>query len=207
MEHLEIELKFFISNLDAVRCRLRNLGAACIGQRTFEHNVRYETEDGRLLKKKCLLRLRKDRSTTCTFKSPPQEASNQFKIYRELEVTVNDFATMDAILNALGYFGCQVYEKWRETWQLKDATLCMDIMPFGSFLEIEGSHDPIMQIANKLDLPWKHRILFSYLGIFEVLRKKEGLPFTDVTFDNFKTVSIPFDRYLHLFQAGDTGGK
>jgi adenylate cyclase class 2 len=207
MEHLEIELKFHIPNQAALRGRLQDLGAACIGQRTFEHNIRYETEDGRLLKNNCLLRLRKDQSTTLTFKSPPPEADARFKIHRELEVRVSDFGTMDAILNALGYFSCQVYEKWRETWQLNDATLCMDTMPFGRFLEIEGSPDTILQIVHVLELPWKHRILSSYLGIFEILREKEGLPFNDITFDNFKTAGISFDRYAHLFEAGDPFGK
>jgi predicted adenylyl cyclase CyaB len=102
MEHLEIELKFHLPNLTALRGRLLDLGAVCIGQRTFEHNIRYETEDGRLLKNKCLLRLRKDQGTTLTFKSPPPAGDTRFKIYRELEVSVNDFDTIDAILNALG---------------------------------------------------------------------------------------------------------
>lgn len=46
MEHLEIELKFYISQLHTLRERLQNLGAVCIGQRTFEHNLCYEAEDG-----------------------------------------------------------------------------------------------------------------------------------------------------------------
>ena len=207
MNHLEIEIKFYFSSFDTLRGRLLDLGATCIVQRAFEHNVRYDTEDRRLLKNKCLLRLRTDPDTTLTFKSPPPEADTQFKIYRELEVRVNDFDTMEAILNALGYFRCQVYEKWRETWQLKDTTLCMDTMPFGRFLEIEGSPEPIMQMVNDLELQWGHRILSSYLGIFEVLRKMERLGFTDVTFDNFKTVSIPFDRYRHRFEAGHAGDQ
>jgi adenylate cyclase class 2 len=109
-------------------------------------------------------------------------------------------------LNALGYIRCQVYEKWRETWQLSDATICLDTMPFGRFLEIEGSPGTIMRIVHDVELRWEHRILSSYLGIFETLREKERLPFSDVTFDNFKTISIPFDRYAHLFEAGDGGG-
>ena len=207
MEHLEIELKFVIHDLSGLRGRLQDLGAACIGERTFEHNIRYETEDGRLLKNNCLLRLRKDQGTTLTFKSPPPATDARFKIHRELEVSVSDFDAMDAILMALGYFRCQVYEKWRETWQLNDATLCVDTMPFGRFLEIEGSPDTILQIVHALGLRWQHRILSSYLGIFEILREKEGLPFSDITFDNFKTVSISFDRYAHLFEAGDPFGK
>ena len=202
MEHLEIELKFHTPDPAALRGRLQALGAACTGHRTFEHNVRYETEEGRLRNHNCLLRLRKERGTTLTFKSPPQEASKHFKICRELEVSVSDFDTMEAILNALGYFRCQVYQKWRETWQLNGATLCLDTMPFGSFLEIEGSPEVIRRIARDLGLRWEHRILSSYLGIFEILREKEGLPFSDVTFDNFQTVSIPFDRHGYLFEAG-----
>lgn len=207
MEHLEIELKFIMPNRSGLRDRLLDLGAACTGKRTFEHNIRYETADGRLQKNNCLLRLRKDQGTTLTFKSPPPTTDTRFKIHRELEVSVGDFDAMDAILNALGYCRCQVYEKWRETWQLNDATLCLDTMPFGRFLEIEGSPDTIMQNVHALGLNWKRRILSSYLAIFEILRDKAGLPFSDVTFDNFNTVNIRFDRYASLFEAGDRGGQ
>ena len=100
MEHLEIELKFYVSDFESLRARLTNLGAVRTGQPALEHNIRYETEDDRLLENKCLLRLRKDRQTTLTFKLPPPEKDDRFKVYRELEVSVSDFETMDAILNA-----------------------------------------------------------------------------------------------------------
>jgi adenylate cyclase, class 2 len=202
MEHLEIELKFFISHLDRLRDRLAACGAVCIAARAFEHNVRYETDDDRLQHDRCLLRLRRDRQVTLTFKSPPPETDARFKIYRELEVRVDDFETMDAILRALGFQRRQVYEKWRESWQLNGTTLCLDTMPFGDFLEIEGSPEPIMKIVRGLGLCWEKRILASYLSLFAVLREKEGLRFDDVTFGNFESVSIRFDRYLHLFESG-----
>jgi adenylate cyclase class 2 len=202
MDHLEIELKFYLADFHTLRAHLLDLGAVCIGPRTFEHNVRYETEDGRLLKNNSLLRLRKDQGTTLTFKSPPLKADPRFKVYRELEVRVNDFDTMDAILRDLGFLRRQVYEKWRETWKLNDTTLCMDSLPFGNFLEIEGSPEPIIRIVHDLGLRWDERILSSYLGMFAVLRKKELLPFSDVTFNNFETVRIPFEHHRHLFEAG-----
>ena len=205
MKHLEIELKFFVSDFGPLRDKLRQLGAVCTGERTFEHNVRYETEDDRLLKNRCLLRLRKDRRTTLTFKSPPPEADNRFKVYRELEVSLSDFDTMDAILNALGFYRRQVYEKWRETWQLDDAVLCLDTMPFGSFLEIEALPDPIMRWVRNLELVWEHRILANYLGMFSTLKRKEGWSFTDVTFANFVDVGLSFERYRHLFESGNEG--
>jgi adenylate cyclase class 2 len=205
MDHLETELKFFVADFGALRERLRKLGASITAARTFEHNMRYETEGDRLFKRKCLLRLRKDRQTTLTFKSPPPEADKRFKVYRELEVQVSDFDTMDAILKALGFFRRQVYEKWRETWQLSDAVLCLDEMPYGSFLEIEGQPDAILQIVCDLGLAWEQRILANYLGMFATFQEKEGWNFADVTFDNFSGVLFSFDRYRHLFEAGKDG--
>ncbi len=201
MEHLEIEIKFNVSDFYDLRSRLMDMDATCIGQRTFERNVRYDTEDSRLLEKGCLLRLRKDTDITLTFKSPPGVPETEYKVYRELEVTVNDFDAMDALLKNLGFAPRQIYEKWRETWRLDGEIICMDTMPFGRFLEIEGSPEPIKRLAGKLGLSWEHRILQSYLEMFSVLRKMEGLDFIDVTFDNFRSVRIPFDRYRSRFEA------
>ena len=206
MEHLEIELKFYLSDPDALRARLPGLGAVRTGRRIFETNVRYDSDDDRLKKHGCLLRLRKDRDTILTFKSPPKDPDPRFKVYRELETRLDDFNTMDAILEALGFKRRQAYEKWRETWQLEGADLCLDTMPFGSFLEIEGPPDTIPRIAGALGLSWHHRILGNYLGIFSVLREREGLTFTDLTFENFKSVDLSFDEYRRLFESGDPPG-
>lgn len=205
MDHLEIELKFYVSSFDALRYSLKDLGGVCLMPNTFEHNVRYETADEQLLKNNCLLRLRRDRNTTLTHKSPPPVADTRFKTYRELEVRVDDFDTMDAILQTLGFLRRQVYEKWRETWQLSGTILCMDTMPYGRFLEIEGEPEPIVEMVHKLGLAWEKRILSNYLAMFALLQEKEGLSFIDVTFDNFNTVTIPFDRYRHLVEAGHDG--
>ena len=203
MEHLEIELKFFVSGFESLRKRLQEIGATCVDHNTFEYNVRYETPDERLRKTSSLLRLRKAQGTTLTFKSPPAAADKRFKTYRELEVKVDDFDTLDAILQALGFHRRQVYEKWRETWQLGVTMICMDTMPYGRFLEIEGSPAAIMSMVDVLGLWWHRRILNSYLAIFELLQKKEGLPFNDLTFDNFRHANIEVDHYRHLFEVGD----
>lgn len=207
MEHLEIELKFFIADLPSLRQRIATHGAHLTLPRTFEHNVRYETQDARLLKNRCLLRLRQDRATTLTFKAPPLQDDPRFKIYRELEVRVSDFATMDAILVALGFSHRQIYQKWRETWQLDGAMLCLDEMPFGTFLEIEGAPDTIRRVVATLGLAWPQRIRANYLKMFETLADAEQLPFRDVTFENFANREIDFDRYRHYFEAGKSTGK
>lgn len=194
MEHQEIEVKFYLTDLLEIRNRIEKLGATSRG-RVFETNIRYEDKTSGLIKTGRLLRLRKDGRTTLTFKSKPEtgqlEAQDrQFKVHRELEVEVDDFDTMSAILNELGFHREQVYEKWRETFEIDETIFCLDSLPFGDFLEIEGGRDDITTYAARLGLRWDDRILENYLGLFELLRRQYRLSFNDVTFDNFSNLQI-----------------
>jgi hypothetical protein len=74
-------------------------------------------------------------------------------------------------------------------------------MPFGVFLEIEGEKARIREVADRLGMAWKERILFNYLEIFEIICQKEGLSFKDVTFENFKTADTKVEAYLPLLYA------
>jgi adenylate cyclase class 2 len=150
----------------------------------------------------------KDKATSLTFKSPPPAGTDpRFKVARELEVRLDDFDTMDAILRALEFQPRQIYQKWRETWRIHQALVCMDTMPFGRFLEIEGLPDTIIRLANDLGLRWERRIRANFLGMFAALKERERLPFDDLTFDNFGSVSISFDRHWRHFEAGSDDGQ
>ena len=202
MKQLETEIKFYLIDLPPLRQRIINLGAQSRG-RFFESNVRFEDSARTLRKKKSLLRLRRDRKVRLTYKSTPPEASSQFKIMTELEVAVSDFDTMHLILEALGFHREQIYEKWRETLVLDHTQFCLDSMPYGDFLEIEGQKQDILYFAAQLGLHWDQRILLNYLHIFEILRNNLNLNFSDVTFDNFKNIEVDLSAYLDLLVAGD----
>ena len=201
MKQLETEIKFYLTDLSSIRQRILDLGAEPRG-RYFESNVRFEAPGQALKKKKSLLRLRQDQKAKLTYKSTPPESDNQFKIMRELEVEVSDFDTMHLILEALGFHHEQVYEKWRETLVLDQTQFCLDSMPYGDFLEIEGPKQDIKNVAAQLGLRWNQRILLNYLHIFEILQKNLNLDFSDVTFDHFKRIEINLIDYLELLVAG-----
>ena len=201
MEPLEIEVKFYLEDRKAVRETILDLGAESRG-RFFESNIRFEDRDKSLVKRRCLLRLRRDDRVRLTFKSEPEEKDPRFKVYRELETEVGDFETMESILAALGFFPDQRYEKYRETLVLEDTQFCLDEMPFGDFLEIEGAKHEILRMVAALGLNWEERILFNYLKMFETVKQKENLRFNDLTFDNFDGVSVDFSRHLSLFTEG-----
>lgn len=200
MEHIETEVKFILSDVQSIRERIVELGVDVKG-RVFETNIRFEDIDESLLRKKSLLRLRRDANTKLTYKSEPAIKDDQFKTFRELEVQVSDFTTMKLILEHLGFHQAQIYEKWRETFIFDDTILCLDTMPFGDFLEIEGKKEYIREIASKLGLQWGQRITLNYLAIFDIIRQELKLPFTDVTFDNFKKIRIDIAKYRHLIEA------
>lgn len=202
MEQLETEIKFYIADLSSIRQRIVEMGAYSNG-RSFESNIRFEDRHRNLKKQKSLLRLRQDRQVHLTYKSTPPEDNHQFKILKELEVEVSDFDTMHHILEALGFHQEQVYEKWRETLVLDRTHFCLDSMPFGNFLEIEGPKQDIQKFTVRLDLAWNQRILLNYLEIFEFLKNKLHLKFSDVTFDNFIHIEVNLADWLDLLVAGN----
>ena len=200
---LEIEVKFLLVDPARMRHKLLECGAQSDG-RVFERNIRFEDAQQSLQQRHALLRLRHDKRTRLTFKSEVNDHDPDFKIHREWEVDISDFDTMRSILEALGYHSAQIYEKWRETWRLGQAELCLDEMPFGSFLEIEGPRDAIRPAAQMLDLPWEQRICETYLALFERVRRRLRLSFDDITFENFKTVEVDAAIFREASSARDS---
>lgn len=209
---LEIEVKFHVKDINLIQKKILAIGAVSAG-RHREYNIRFDDPGENLLRRSCLLRLRHADKTTLTLKTPPgtgispkisPKISKDFKIQEELEVCVDDFDSMAAILESLGFSKVQVYEKIRETFKLGDTILCLDEMPFGLFLEIEGACDAIIKTAGQLGFLWEDRILDNYLSMFETIRRMLGLEFFDLTFENFSDVYIDFTKYTHLFLAGQS---
>ncbi|WP_169728886.1 class IV adenylate cyclase [Desulfatirhabdium butyrativorans] len=190
-EHLEIEVKFRVENRSDMADRILRSGGVLVSD-GFEMNIRWDDASGLLAAQKCLLRLRTESGgrSLLTFKSPPPVDEVQFKVFVERELVVSDAKEMAAILEALGFHPVQIYEKERTVFRFDGVTLCLDRLPFGDFLEIEGEKEAIRHAAERLGLNWERRILDNYLGLFEKVRHSMGLPFSDVTFANFKGIRV-----------------
>ena len=200
MKNIEVEVKYRLLDPVVVRQQLMLAGADFQG-RSFETNVRYDTPDGGITQGGCLLRLRKDGKNRLTHKSPhPDSGKEGFKIHRELEVEVSDFDTTDGILKALGFDAVQIYEKWRETYLLNGCEICLDTLPFGEFMEIEGIKKQINEVAERLGFSRKGRIATNYLSLFESIRSVFKFPFTDLTFANFANRPEDYGSVLATFE-------
>jgi len=202
MEYIETEVKFFLKDVNVIRNRIIKLGAGSVG-RVFETNIVFEDKNKSLIQKNSLLRLRQDTKTTLTFKSRPPVRDEHFKTLRELEIEVSDFSTTKLILESLGFHNEMIYEKWRETLMLNSTTFCIDTMPFGDFLEIEGPKKDIKKLASRINLEWRKRIIFNYHEVFDLIKEQFNLSFSDVTFSNFNNVKVDLAQCSHLFEVGD----
>ena len=188
---LEVEVKFRVADLAAVRLALLGLGAELVRPRVYERNVIYDTADHSLRHAQKLLRLRQDEQTRLTVKAPAPEADavSQAKVRQELEITVSDRATAEAMLHALGYTPQLVYEKYRETFQLGGLEIVLDELPYGEFIEMEGEEGEMRPLAEALGLAWESRLLTNYLAMMNDLRERHQLPFVDITFAHFAAVA------------------
>jgi adenylate cyclase class 2 len=201
MHPVETEVKFHVADPLDMRSRLLAIGARSLG-RVLEHNIRFEDQSRNLLRNKSLLRLRQDRKSILTYKSVPVDADPAFKQLNELEVEIGDFDAMQRILMSLGFRPEQTYEKWRETLVVDQTCFCLDTLPFGDFLEIEGSKEAITHFSARLGLDWNRRILMNYLEIFDLIRARYKLPFRDVTFGNFAATTVYLDALLPNLETG-----
>ena len=185
-QNLEIEVKFLVSELVGIRERLLASGAVLRKPRIYERNIRFDNPWDGLMSQGKLLRLRQDSVARITYKGHPEkEVRSEARVREELEIEVGDFETTVAILARIGFEQRQVYEKYRETFELGPVEIVLDEMPFGDFVELEGEEVEIKAAADLLGLDWSKRILANYLALMANLQEKFDLPFDDLTFDNF----------------------
>lgn len=186
----EIEVKFIVDDLPAMRQRVLSTGAQLKTPRLYEENLRFDTPEQRLARQGCLLRLRRDRRNLVTYKEPLAQRDPEFKVLNEYEVEVSDFEQTLLLFEKMGFAPSQRFEKYRETFLYQGAEILLDEVPFGTFMEIEGTRETIRTIVMDLGLDFNARLTSSYNDIFEAVRSTYQLPFQDMTFAAFQALKI-----------------
>ena len=135
---IETEKKYRLSEaqFNQIADELKEIGAKFIGE-DFEENMIFG--GGILAEQQAILRIRKTQNKTIlTYKKRIQ---NEFAVKQQIEheTEVADFEAMEKIVESLGLIKNLVYEKRRKTWKFKNAEIVLDELPFGLFMEIEGS--------------------------------------------------------------------
>jgi adenylate cyclase class 2 len=179
----EIEIKFRVSNLDALIARLRELQLKEVTPRTHEMNVLFDLPGRPLRSRGDLLRLRKyGNSWVLTHKAKGREDSGPHKTRVETETRVENGEKMEVILRTLHFEPCFRYEKFRAEWKDEHGHVVIDETPIGNFAEIEGPAEWIDSIASKLGVARGDYITETYAGLFFSWKRKTGSPAEEMTF-------------------------
>lgn len=185
MNEQEIEVKLYVRDLKKIELRLHDLKAQLIQPRVHEINFRYDMPDGSLRANGRVLRLRRDKNVILTYKGPSSIIDGIFS-RTELETTIGDLETAQHILEALGYVQILVYEKYRTVYDLNGCHIMLDELPYGNFVEIEGSDaSSIRNMAVQIGLDFESAVSAGYSRIFENHNSKYGFPHRDLTFNSF----------------------
>lgn len=149
---IEIEKKYRLDKrrLVEITAKLEEMGAI-FSSEVFEEN--YLHRGGVIDERGAVLRLRKVGDTTLlTYKERYRNDLDDIKHRIEHETTVADVDAMERIIEKLGYKLSVVYEKHRKTWHFGDVEVVLDELPFGLFMEIEGTIDEIAEAEKLLNI-------------------------------------------------------
>jgi len=181
----EIELKFEIDESNLIRKKLKEERAKFIGK-AFEKTVRFDTKNGDLQKEGKFLRVRTGFENVITFKKKINKVDKDFKEREEIEIEISNPKEMEMILAELGFTKKWIMEKYREKWQWGSVEIVIDKLPFGNFIEIEGSKKAIQKAAAKLlGLCLADGITATYWGLWEDYRKKRDIKDENIIFKKY----------------------
>ena len=171
---LEREVKLRFDTPDQARRTVLAAGATPLRPRRLQQDSLFDTDDESLRQLRCVLRIRRDGSTSIlTYKGPVQPGP--MKLREELETAAADGDMLRAIVDRLGLRAWFKYEKYREEFTADGVVVAVDETPVGTFVEIEGTSDGITAMAAAMGKGRGDYILDSYYGLF--MRTREALGF------------------------------
>lgn len=175
---LEYELKYLRPDLDALRSALEAARGQWLAGPYFEENLVFDFEDRSLKAQGVLLRLRRKggQDAVLTVKRPSgADAASVLKVFEESQTATSDFDATRLVLEALGYAVAFRYEKVREKWRLGEVVVCMDSLPFGVFVELEGPEPAVPAAAAALGLEALETSKVTYHELNQIFRSDNGL--------------------------------
>lgn len=170
---IEIEKKYKIGNKRFKEIKKSLTAIAIAIDFFYEENTLYTSD---FIKPDTVFRLRNfkpdghKRDCILTYKEKGKEVDG-IKFKEELETTVSNPKNFLEILTRLGCKPSLVYEKRREVWQYKNSEICLDKLPFGNFIEVEGAVEEILEVETLLNLKSKVEHL-SYPALTRKLGQK-----------------------------------
>jgi adenylate cyclase class 2 len=210
--NLEVEIKLRVTDVTALRRRLKQLRARVVILRTYESNTLYDTPKKDLARRGQLVRIRTEQpssptarktrtlptKTLLTYKGPPAKSGrtirhadddprskNRYKVREEIEIAISDGQQMRRILGSFGLCPLFRYEKFRTTYAIptiRHLKIEVDETPIGTFIELEGSPLSIDRVARLLGYSHSEYITQTYGALYIAHSRLHGYKPTNMLF-------------------------
>ncbi len=170
---IEIEKKYRLPSerRTKVEDALTEFGAEYVGE-DYEENTIFGgpalSETG------AIIRIRKIGERTILTYKRRLAGGGGVKHQIEEETDVADADAIRKIVEALGLVAGVVYEKRRKTWKFRDTEVVIDELPFGLFMEIEGSITSIKEAEMLLDIEDLESVHETYPRLTSTHGKRNG---------------------------------
>lgn len=151
----EIEAKFLDADHDALRAKLKELGAECVQPMRVMKRQGFDFPDGRLRdKNNGWVRVR-DEGDKITM-SYKQLNNRELDGTHEVQIIVDNFDSAGEFLKALGMERNVFQVTKRESWRLGEFEIELDEWPWAKpYVEMEGPDEAgLKDLAAKLGLDW-----------------------------------------------------
>ena len=184
----EVEIKFRITDIEALTARLQEAGFHLVTPRTHELNTLYDQPGTRLRRRGALLRLRQyGPQWILTYKDRSNSQPGRHKSRREIETKLENGEAGGRILEALGFKPSFRYEKFRSEWSDSQGHVVIDETPIGNYGEIEGPPEWIDSTAERLHISHDQYITASYAELFLAWKHKTKSKAAEMTFHALKS--------------------
>ncbi|MBI2841006.1 MAG: class IV adenylate cyclase [Acidobacteria bacterium] len=164
--HREIEIKIAITNVTAMKRKLRTAGFSLVRRRIHEWNQLYDFPDARLRRTGDALRLRRAGNVASVTYKGKRRLTLGMKDREEIETTVSDAGAAAMVFERLGLRPTFAYEKYRTTYGRGKLAVVVDETPIGDFVEIEGDPARILRAARRLGYSDSDFITESYVELY-----------------------------------------
>ncbi len=162
----EIEAKWIVEELGSVRGRLSAAGAKLTHPERLMRRKPYDFPDDRLGKRGGWVRVRDEGDkVTFTYKELRERT---LEGTLEESVAVDDFEGTCSILESIGLEAKSYQETKRETWQLNDCEVTLDVWPWiPPVVEVEGSSESAVRAAAEaLGFKWSEALHGSIENVY-----------------------------------------
>lgn len=171
---IDRQVKFEINDSNKLISNLKLKEAIFVGG-NLEVTKLYDYDNNSLFKRGIFVRTKSGFRNVLTIKEKDDKKNSTFLERIKNEIEIEDDEVVEYIFEKIGLNNQYIMEKYRLIWKLNDTYINLDELPFGIYLEINGSDNQINNVIKILKLDKTKMLNKTYWDIFNQKKQKNEI--------------------------------